>query len=312
MGTDRKYEEAIHHLAEGNFERAKKAFDSLLESNPENSDYISGFYLSSYWDNRIERIHISREGRDRAALLLEFLKEFEAQYSQKQFSKSSSYWTCRNAIILEVVDQVKISIQKEGNLSISSGMIVELIYQLLLSGEVTSASEILKDVSGLEKGIPELLFLRAECMYQSGNEAQGLLLYREAFLKDPSLLRIDAVRSEPILNAISALKEIWKDSGDLREAIPVYCLENGIFKDIRKMNDREIDQLRLELFRLRDSLSVRKGDYDFKVKCRMIQLCCALLDSRSGTYYGENAQEAKRILDSLDPNFYHKRSVRIR
>ncbi|PJZ77288.1 hypothetical protein [Leptospira neocaledonica] len=307
MDQDRKYEEAIKHLSEGEFELSRNLFDSLLEEDPENPEFASGFYISSFWDHRIDRIHLTKEGRERTGLLLEFLKDFDSIYKSKSFPKELSYHSAMSSILQETTDQVRIALRKEGIQSLSPGLIAELAYRLLLAEDTDLASEVLRDSSGLERFSPELLFFRAECTYLSGQHSQGLLLYREAFLKEPSAVRLESVRSEPIFSAIQILKEEFKEEGELKEALPVLLLERGVFKEIRKMSDKELEAYRSELFRLRDSLGLRKGGTEFKVKCRMIQLCCALLDSRTSILYGEVAQEAKRILDSLDPNLYHKR-----
>ncbi|PJZ25575.1 hypothetical protein CH352_17215 [Leptospira hartskeerlii] len=307
MDQDRKYEEAIKHLSEGEFELSRNLFDSLLEEDPENPEFASGFYISSFWDHRIDRIHLTKEGRERTGLLLEFLKDFDSVYKNKSFPKELSYHSAMSSILQETTDQVRIALRKEGIQSLSPGLIAELAYRLLLAEDTDLASEVLRDSAGLERFSPELLFFRAECTYLSGQQAQGLLLYREAFLKEPSAIRLESVRSEPIFSAIRILREEFKEEGELKEALPVLLLERGVFKEIRKMSDKELEAYRSELFRLRDSLGLRKGGTEFKVKCRMIQLCCALLDSRTSILYGEVAQEAKRILDSLDPNLYHKR-----
>ncbi|TGK05738.1 hypothetical protein EHO58_08180 [Leptospira selangorensis] len=307
MDQDRKYEEAIKHLSEGEFELSRNIFDSLLEEDPENPEFASGFYISSFWDHRIDRIHLTKEGRERTGLLLEFLKDFDSVYKSKSFLKELSYHSAMGSILQETTDQVRIALRKEGIQSLSPGLIAELAYRLLLAEDTDLASEVLRDSSGLERFSPELLFFRAECTYLSGQHSQGLLLYREAFLKEPSAIRLESVRSEPIFSAIQILKEEFKEEGELKEALPVLLLEKGVFKEIRKMSDKELEAYRSELFRLRDSLGLRKGGTEFKVKCRMIQLCCALLDSRTSILYGEVAQEAKLILDSLDPNLYHKR-----
>ncbi|TGM12462.1 hypothetical protein EHQ81_15485 [Leptospira selangorensis] len=307
MDQDRKYEEAIKHLSEGEFELSRNIFDSLLEEDPENPEFASGFYISSFWDHRIDRIHLTKEGRERTGLLLEFLKDFDSVYKSKSFLKELSYHSAMSSILQETTDQVRIALRKEGIQSLSPGLIAELAYRLLLAEDTDLASEVLRDSSGLERFSPELLFFRAECTYLSGQHSHGLLLYREAFLKEPSAIRLESVRSEPIFSAIQILREEFKEEGELKEALPVLLLERGVFKEIRKMSDKELEAYRSELFRLRDSLGLRKGGTEFKVKCRMIQLCCALLDSRTSILYGEVAQEAKRILDSLDPNLYHKR-----
>ncbi|MGJ4747465.1 hypothetical protein ACQV5M_13990 [Leptospira sp. SA-E8] len=307
MDQDRKYEEAIKHLSEGEFELSRNLFDSLLEEDPENPEFASGFYISSFWDHRIDRIHLTKEGRERTGLLLEFLKDFDSVYKSKSFLKELSYHSAMSSILQETTDQVRIALRKEGIQSLSPGLIAELAYRLLLAEDTDLASEVLRDSSGLERFSPELLFFRAECTYLSGQHSQGLLLYREAFLKEPSAIRLESVRSEPIFSAIQILREEFKEEAELKEALPVLLLERGVFKEIRKMSDKELEAYRSELFRLRDSLGLRKGGTEFKVKCRMIQLCCALLDSRTSILYGEVAQEAKRILDSLDPNLYHKR-----
>ncbi|MGQ2870167.1 tetratricopeptide repeat protein, partial [Leptospira santarosai] len=66
MSFPRKLEEANQYISNGDFDKAKKAFDLLLGENPEHPEIIAGYFISSYLDNRIDRIHNTKEGRERS------------------------------------------------------------------------------------------------------------------------------------------------------------------------------------------------------------------------------------------------------
>lgn len=56
MSFSRKLEEANQHLSDGDFDKAKKVFDLLLGEDPEHPETIAGYFISSYWDNRLDLV----------------------------------------------------------------------------------------------------------------------------------------------------------------------------------------------------------------------------------------------------------------
>lgn len=96
------------------------------------------------------------------------------------------------------MDQLKISVQREGLHFQDPSALLGLIRELIRFRDYKNALEILNYSSSVEKNSPEFLYLRAESLFQTGEERKALLLFREAFLKDPSVAPLAVLKSGPI------------------------------------------------------------------------------------------------------------------
>ncbi|ABJ76699.1 tetratricopeptide repeat protein [Leptospira borgpetersenii] len=307
MSFPRKLEEANQYLSNGDFDKAKKVFDFLLGEDPENPEVIAGYFTSSYWDNRIDRIHNTKDGRERSHLLVQYFSEFQKAFELRKFTGTSSFRAVSESVLAEAVDQLKISVQREGLHFQDPSALLSLIRELIRFRDYRNALEILNYSSSVEKNSPEFLYLKAESFFQTGEERRAILLFREAFLKDPSAAPLTILKSEPILSWIERLKNSYQEESDLKEVLPVVLAEQGIFEETRNYSEKEILGYYQNLIRLKDTLNSRKDFYDFKIRCRILQHACLLLDVYRGMQYGEIYQESKKILDSVDPGFFQRR-----
>ncbi|AAN48389.1 tetratricopeptide repeat protein [Leptospira interrogans] len=307
MSFSRKLEEANQHLSDGDFDKAKKVFDLLLGEDPEHPETIAGYFISSYWDNRLDRIHNTKEGRDRSHILVQYFSEFQNAFELKKFTGTSSFRAVSESVLSEAVDQLKISVQREGLHFQDPSALLSLIRELIRFRDYKNALEILNYSSSVEKNSPEFLYLRAESLFQTGEERKALLLFREAFLKDPSVAPLAVLKSGPIYFWVEKLKGSYQDESDLKEVLPVVLAERGIFEETRNYSEKEILVYYNNLIRLKDTLNSRKDLYDFKIRCRILQHACLILDVCRNMQYGEIYQESKRILDSVDPGFFLRR-----
>ncbi|EMO30600.1 hypothetical protein LEP1GSC175_3714 [Leptospira santarosai str. HAI821] len=312
MSFPRKLEEANQYISNGDFDKAKKAFDLLLGENPEHPEIIAGYFISSYWDNRIDRIHNTKEGRERSHLLVQYFSEFRKAFELRKFTGTSSFRAVSESVLAEAVDQLKISVQREGFHFQDPSALLGLIRELIRFRDYRNALEILNYSSSVEKNSPEFLYLKAESFFQTGEERRGILLFREAFLKDPSAAPLAILKSEPIFSWIEKLRSSYQEESDLKEVLPVVLAERGIFEETRNFSEKEILGYYQNLIRLKDTLNSRIDLYDFKIRCRILQHACLLLDVCRGMQYGEIYRESKKILDSVDPDFFQRRQSGIK
>ncbi|AOP34688.1 hypothetical protein A0128_13000 [Leptospira tipperaryensis] len=312
MSFSRKLEEANQYLSDGDFEKAKKNFDSLLNEDPEHPEVIAGFFIASYWDNRLDRIHNAKEGRERSHLLVQYFSDFQNAFELKKFTGTSSFRCISESVLSEAVDQLKISVQREGLHFQDPSALLGLIRELIRFRDYRNALEILNYASSVERNSPEFLYLRAESLFQTGEERRALILFREAFLKDPTAAPLSVLKSEPILSWIETLKSSYQEESDLKEVLPVVLAERGIFEETRNYSEKELLEYYKNLIRLKDTLNSRKDLYDFKIRCRILQHACLILDVCRGMQYSEIYQESKRILDTVDPGFFQRRQDGIR
>ncbi|XDD51366.1 hypothetical protein AB3N59_06315 [Leptospira sp. WS92.C1] len=307
MSFSRKLEEANQYLSDGDFEKAKKNFDLLLNENPDHPEAIAGYFISSYWDNRLDRIHNAKEGRERSLLLVQSFSEFQNAFDLRKFTGTTSFQSISESILSEAVEQLKISVQREGLHFQDPNALLGLIRELIRFRDYKNALEILNYSSSVEKNSPEFLYLRAESLYQTGEERKSLILYREAFLRDPSAAPLVVLKAEPILFWMEKLRDSYKEESDLKEVLPVVLAEQGIFEETRNYSEKEVLGFYQNLVRLKDTLNSRKDLYDFKIRCRILQHACLILDIYRGMQYSEVYQESKRILDNVDPGFFQRR-----
>ena len=113
------FEEGNFRLKEGEFENAKHIFFELLDIDPNKQEFIAGYYISSYWDNRIEIILSTKEGKERGNLLVEMFNQFATEITKRNFPKNETYESLTYCILSEASTQFRIAYQKEGMNGIS-------------------------------------------------------------------------------------------------------------------------------------------------------------------------------------------------
>ncbi|MBE7410743.1 MAG: hypothetical protein L6Q54_08180 [Leptospiraceae bacterium] len=302
----REIEEASEYLKEGEFEKAKTIFSNLLDKEPENPDFISGFFISGYWDNRIELIFNSKEGKDRASRLVQLFDEFEKEVSQRNFSNKTFLSFVTECVLGEASSQFRKAYQREGMIGLEPNHLIQLVRCLMKIGDYTNAKEILEYSKNFHKSSGEIRFFEAECIYHLGDHRQSRVLYRDAMLLDPLAIRPEMVNSEPLHSAILSISKEYSEI-DFKEYLPVYCLEKNIFTEVKNYSDVEIQNFIKEISRLEESFNSKIEKYSFKIRCRMIQLLVTILDSSFKKNLGVY-EEAKHRLECIEPGFLERRN----
>ncbi|MBI3394491.1 MAG: hypothetical protein HY042_01510, partial [Spirochaetia bacterium] len=106
------------HLAalEGSdFERAKELYGTLLSSDPDNVEYLCGFYTAGYWLNRKEVKTRKRPGRGLASWLTAEWDAFEAAAHERDFTGALSFRAVMRGILREAADNFRTAFQEEGS-----------------------------------------------------------------------------------------------------------------------------------------------------------------------------------------------------
>lgn len=290
-------EEANQKLKEGEFENAKNIFSDLLDKEPENEVLITGYFISSYWDNRLDMILMLKEGRERGTKLVQLFDEFENEISVRQLSKTASYEAITHCILSEASLHFRIAYHNEGTLGLDKDILLALSICLLKTGDYKNAFEVIEYSTNFQDNSSELKFFKAECYYHLGNPRKSQLLFREALLHDPDQLRLDIVKSEPLRTAIQELSERLKNEADLKEYLPVYCLEKKYFTQSKEYTIEELKSLYIEMNRLEESLEKDNKEFNFKVNCRILQIGITILDSFP---INTNNGLVKKVMDKIN------------
>ncbi len=274
-----KIEEANQKLREGEFENAKRIYSDLLDNDPENEILITGYFISSYWDNRLDMILTLKEGRERGTKLVQLFDEFENEIGNRKLSRIASYEAITHCILSEASLHFRIAYHNEGTSGLDKDILLDLSVCLIKTGDYKNALEVIEYSKNFQDNSSILKFFKAECYYHLGNPRKSQILFREGLLYDPDQLRLDTIRSEPLQTAIKELSERLKSEADLKEYLPVYCLEKKYFTQTKEYSKEELKALYLELNRLEESLQKENPEFNFKINCRILQIGITILDS---------------------------------
>lgn len=270
-----KSEEALTYLSNGEFETAKSIYSVLLDRDPEDLATISGFYISSFWDHRLDLILKTREGKERGKLLLQLFSDFETEVRKRGFQNTDSFFVTQDCILKEARDHLKLAYQWEGSNALDKELLGDLARSLIKIQDYTMAIEVL--LYGGNKQSPALLYYLAESQVMTGNEREGIENYRTAFLNDPQLFPLTIVRWPPMVGLIQKAAELTEKEEEKKELVPVFAWKSGLFTPSSKKEETTIQIWYAELKRLTDSKERSGGN--FRLEARIEQFALAILHS---------------------------------
>ncbi|PKA14222.1 hypothetical protein [Leptospira meyeri] len=284
-----KSEEALAYLSNGEFETAKSLYSVLLDRDPLDLASISGFYIASFWDHRLDLILKTREGKDRGKLLLSLFADFESEIRKRGYHTTDSFFATQDCILKEARDHLKLAYQWEGANALDKDLLRELAVCLIKIQDYGMALEVL--LYGGNKQSPVLHYYLAETQVMTGNEREGIETYRTAFLNDPQLFPHTIVRWPPLLSLIQKASEITTKEEEMKELVPVLAWREGIFNPPTKKDETTIQIWFSELKRLADSKERSGGT--FRLEARIEQFALAILHSADDIRSRDAVQFAK-------------------
>ncbi|MCT8332054.1 hypothetical protein NUH30_00070 [Leptospira sp. 85282-16] len=284
-----KSEEALTYLSNGEFETAKSLYSVLLDRDPLDLASISGYYISSFWDHRLDLILKTREGKERGKLLLGFFADFETEIRKRGFQNTESFSVTQDCILKEARDHLKLAYQWEGANALDKDLLRDLAICLIKIKDYGMALEVL--LYGGNKQSPVLQYYLAETQVMTGNEREGIETYRTAFLNDPQLFPHTIVRWPPLLTLIQKAIEMTTKEDEMKELVPVLAWREGIFRPLVKKDETTIQIWFSELKRLADSKERSGGS--FRLEARMEQFALAILHSADDIRSRDAVQFAK-------------------
>jgi tetratricopeptide (TPR) repeat protein len=303
-----RIDEANYKIKEGEFEKAKTIFSELLDINPENPDYISGFYIASYWDNRLERILSSPEGKDRGLVLNSLFVEFETEFKNRRYITNSSYDAIIYCIVGESCSQLRTGFQKEGAYGFGKDNYLLLAKNLVRTEDYKNAFELMEFSKRFFELPAEYYFYKAECFYHLGDEKKSRILFRSTLLQYPDLFPFESIKSEPMSSSWLEISVKHNSLDIAREVLPVFCLEKNLLPEIADYSRDEINNMYHEVQRLIIS-EIKDDDLKLKVHCRIIQYCITILDSFHGQLNIDLSRKVREIIQSLDSGLLERREM---
>jgi tetratricopeptide (TPR) repeat protein len=303
-----KFEEGNSKLKEGEFEIAKQTFSELLDQDPNHQDYITGYFISSYWDNRIEIILNQKEGKDRGSLLVKLFNEFLTEFQLRNFSKNETYESLTFCILSEASAQFRTSYQKDGLNGLNKEILSNLVMCLTGIGDYRNAIEIIEYSKKYYTLSIQNLYYLAECSFHVGEESKSRLYYRMAIVSDIEPLNLEIIKSEPLLSTVSELNKLLEETEKIKYFLPVKLLEKNLLPEVPEYTREEISDLLEEISRLEKNLNTEREDLRFKVECRILTISLSLLDSFSIQVNQELLKKIKNTIFRIDPELLDRRS----
>lgn len=289
-------EEANTRLRSGEFEASKQIFSSLLDDDPENTDVIAGFYIASYWDNRLEKIFAFKEGKERGHALNSLFQQFELDYKNRNYPKNSSFQSVLHSVLSESCTQIRKGFHEHGMQILDKDTVWILCRNLVRIQDYPNAIEMIDFSRKYQETPPEFYYYKAECLFHIGEATKSRILFRSCLLNYPEYLPIEEIKSEPLHTAIWELKEQFQELDKLKEYLPIYCIEKDYLPEIAEYTREDVNHLVYEMGRIEESLDHIPEDMEFKLKCRLIHLGLTILD----TFHGQlNSDLMKRTREKL-------------
>lgn len=302
-------EEANAKLKSGEFEQAKQIFSSLLDDDPESIEIIAGYFIASYWDNRLEKIFYYKEGKERGLLLDKLFREFEIDYSNRGYPKNSSYQAVKYSVLHESCLQIRLGFHLHGKQILDKETVFTLARNLFKIQDYYHAIDMIDYSSKYQETPPVYYFYKAECLFHLGEHTKSRILFRSCLLHYPDVLPIEEIRSEPLHTAIWELKERFENLEDLKEYLPIYCIEKNYFTEIAEYTKEDINHFVYEMNQIEESVHKRNFEFTFKLKCRFLNLGFTILDTFHAQINSELNKKIREKLMNVDAGALERRDI---
>lgn len=270
MSDEENIQTAEADLSSGQFEAAREIYGALLETQPTETDFQSGFYGAGYWDNRRETIQGLKPGRSRGSYLYREWDQFQALAEERGYSDCRSYRLIMVRILSVAADELRLAFNREGGRSVDPGLLMELSKCLIKINDYQNAVDILRYTRKLHPKNAGVLFLLGEALCGSGDPElleKGVSAYRDAFLLNSRAIDPALLAAPPVAEIFRALLEEYE--GNLEktlEWLPARFFAVCFQTDFLPLSSHELIHLEGEANRLERTLDTVTEKYRERVQ----------------------------------------------
>lgn len=291
-------EDALYYLRNGEFEKAKSIFSQLLDESPENPSWREGFFLSSYWDNKLDYLLSQREGKERGKALLEYLNSFDETIKERSYPKSKSYEATISCILEEISYHLGIAFRLEGWNGLDWKTLYGLAATYIRLSHYKQAMELLEYGLGEKTLQIEFEFLRAECLIGLNRIQEGKDLYMRCFLEDPYKYRPDTTKWKAIATINRELEGLSQEfNPDL--LLPIWLWERGELQTNITADYQDLLNWTSLMERMNQALETHTGKYKSNTKLRLYYIAAVLLGKFPERNFPQEVGLAKGIYHSM-------------
>ncbi|MCZ8237959.1 MAG: hypothetical protein O9346_04685 [Leptospiraceae bacterium] len=293
-------EEAIFFLRDGEFEKAKTIFSLLLDGAPQDETWKAGYYISSFWDNKLDHLLSLSEGKERGKALLNYLDLFETEIVSRKFPRDTILQTALQCVLEEAIHHLRISFRMEGWNGLDLSSLKGLSICHLRLGEFSQALEILEPISKSSMQSSEYGYLIAECYLGTGLMDDGKNLYLHSFLDDPLRFNRQCNFWTDLQLICQEIDSTQMDGESKSFAIPVLGLRRGIFRNQKPKKKQDLDHWMDQMIRLNHFQNTQTAKFQKKTAWRTQAFALSILENFSERDYPNEINRTKRFLDETN------------
>ncbi len=294
---------AYNLLETGDFENASKIFDEMLSKNAEYPGLTEGYRIARFWLNRRKDINELKDGKETADFYMNEWAKFYEYCQDKNTMNSTAYKAIQKFIFYSAAEHYKIAYSNNEDPTNNFTFLLNLGKCLITIGEYYETANILEYARNTYATNSKILSFLAEAYYHINDIPKSLLLFREAFLLDPSSIELDLLTSKPLLEIQKIVKTCKPFAADVREWIPVFGYIYDIFYVRRHINNQFVERLKMEILnfeRILQTLSKDKKETSSVIP-RLINRYLWLFDYfQFQNFNQENISDIKKRLNEID------------
>ncbi|MFW5808179.1 MAG: tetratricopeptide repeat protein, partial [Spirochaetota bacterium] len=252
--------EAYSFMETGDFDSALKIFDQLILTNMDSPGVVEGYRTTRFWLNRITDAASIREGKDKADFFLCEWQSFLEYSDTHNIRDTHSFRAAERYVYYIAAEHYNIAFKKDENPTNNIDLVLNLSICFLKISEYSLAVDTLEYARTIYVSNPRILSMLGEAYYHLKEVPKALLLFREAFFIDPSMIDLTLIRSEPVSRLYDISVEEKSGWGDPREWIPVFGHVTDLFYVKRHLNMQMVDAISSDVYMLEKSYHTMSVD----------------------------------------------------
>ena len=243
-----KVNEVFDLIEDGKFSNAVNELDILLNINPNYPGVIEAYRTARFWQNRNDELKKFKEGKETADFLMIQWQEFETYSIEKNLLSSMAYKSAMRNIFFKASHNYRSAFQKQEDTINNFDLLQNLGDCFIRLEEYKHAVETLEYAKTSNHSNATLLSMLAEGYFHLGELTKSLVLFKEAFLINPSKIDITMIKAKPIHDIIKIINSEEKKFTDIREWIPIYGFIHNIFNVRKKISKPQLNTIKNEIY----------------------------------------------------------------
>ncbi len=304
------FESAIQHIEKGELFEASQIIGEFLENNPDELEFISGYFSLRYWLNR--ESYLIKLSDQIIKILIEEWNRFEALLKEKNLEAGIIFFEIKKYLFKRIANYYRNKFQNEGiNLEEFPNLLI-LSEHLIDIKNFKGAREILLYCKMLESSKEYIFFLLGDVFcyeydFTKNFELliQGLTYFRDGFLIDFQKFPLTKIKSQIINDLVRQISFTKNDEEKIKYWLPAYLHLKSFYPDIRKLTSDELMDVESEIAHLEKELTKSPKKFYDKILARLTFFYLVIIHNLLFFYDNQTLlEEILNSLENLNQSFY--------